>query len=385
MKAGLLGRKLGHSLSPEIHRLFGDYDYRLYEREPDQVADFVRSCELDFFNVTIPYKQEVYRLCDSLSPLAKRLGNVNFVMRRADGSLYGDNTDAFGVARLLDVAGADICGRRCAILGAGGAAMTVRAVLEDRGAAEVVFVRRGELPPKDVYLIVNATPVGMFPDVDGVRIDVADYPSCPYVLDLVYNPSPTRLVREAWRCRKTAMDGMVMLIAQAYRAFVLAAPSPSAVSRRQTRASGCETLFLYGPPASGKSTLGRNLAFATRRRLTDLDAEIVRREGRPIPEIFASEGEVGFRAKELAALKAVTARPGGVVALGGGALLNPEARRLAERAGRIVCLDCPIDALIARLTGGSRPLAADRDRLMKLMEERRDHYASFPVHVNLSR
>lgn len=385
MKAGLLGRKLGHSLSPQIHRLFGDYDYRLYEREPDQVEDFVRSCGLDFFNVTIPYKQDVYRLCDELSPLAKRLGNVNFVMRRADGSIYGDNTDAFGVARLIDVVRADVRGRRCAILGAGGAAMTVKAVLEDRGAEDVVFVRRGECPPKDAYLIVNATPVGMYPDVDGVRIDISDYPDCSYVLDLVYNPSPTRLVREAWRCHKTALDGMVMLIAQAYRAFVQASPAPSAVSGRRSRTLNGETLFLYGPPASGKSTLGRNLAFATRRRLIDLDAEIVRRERRPIPEIFAAEGEAGFRAKELAALKAVIARPGGVVALGGGALLNPEARRLAERAGRIVCLDCPIDALVERLSGGSRPLAADRERLVKLMEARRDHYASFPVHVDLSR
>ena len=380
MKAGLLGRKLGHSLSPQIHRLFGDYEYRLYEREPEEVEKFLRTGfadgEFDFLNVTIPYKQDVFRLCDELSPLAQRLGNVNFVMRRADGSLYGDNTDAYGVGRLLDVTGAEVRGRKCAILGAGGAAMTVKAVLEERGAAEATFVRRGESPSAEASLIVNATPVGMFPDVDGVRIDIADYPACETVVDLVYNPSPTRLVREALVCGKKAADGLVMLIAQAWRAYKLAQDA-----RHETRDSHLN-IFLYGPPASGKSTLGRKVAQATEREFVDLDEEIVKAAGRSIPEIFAAEGEPAFRARELAVLQAVAGRSGCVVALGGGALLNPEARRVAEAAGRVVCLDCPLETLLGRLScDGSRPLAADRERLRKLVESRAAHYASFPVRV----
>ena len=375
MKAGLLGRKLGHSLSPQIHRLFGDYDYRLYEREPEAVEKFLRTgfakADFDFLNVTIPYKKDVFRLCDALSPLAQRLGNVNFVMRRPDGSLYGDNTDAFGVERLLKTVGADVRGRKCAILGAGGAAMTVQAVLEELGAAEAPFVRRGELPDKDAYLIANATPVGMYPDVDGVRIDIADYPDCEVVVDLVYNPSPTRLVREARACGKKAVDGLVMLIAQAYRAYELMVPI------RQSP----PIIYLYGPPASGKSTLGAKLSAAMDWKFTDLDVEIVKKSGCSIPEIFATEGETGFRARELAALREVSSAKGQVVALGGGALLNAESRALAEATGRVVCLDCPLETLMSRLSGGSRPLAADAERLRRLMAARKEHYASFPVRV----
>ena len=390
MKAGLLGRKLGHSLSPQIHRLFGDYDYRLYEREPAEVADFVRKGDLDFFNVTIPYKVDVFRLCDELSPLAQRLGNVNFVMRRPDGTLFGDNTDAYGVERLLKTVGAEVRGRKCAILGAGGAAMTVKAVLEAEGAAEAVFVRRGECPAKDADLIVNATPVGMFPDVEGVRIDISDYPACEVVVDLVYNPSPTRLVREARACGKRAVDGLVMLIAQAYRAFELA----NGANRCLVPGAWClvpgnrtieqSNLFLYGPPASGKSTLGAKLAAATGREWVDLDAAIVEKAGKTIPEIFASEGEPAFRRLEKDCLGELADRRGLIVSLGGGALLDAEARQIAESSGRVICLDCPLEVLLGRLSGASRPLAADRERLKRLVETRSAHYASFPTRISFN-
>ena len=373
MKAGLLGRKLGHSLSPQIHRFFGDYEYRLYEKEPDEVEGFLRNGfargDFDFLNVTIPYKQTVFALCDELTPMARKLGNVNFVTRTEDGKLCGDNTDAYGVERLLDSVGADVRGQNCAVLGAGGAAMTAKAVLEARGARRVTFVRRGELPAQDDYLIVNATPVGMFPRGDEVRVDISQYVSCRYVLDLVYNPSPTRLVREARACGKTAEDGLVMLIAQAYRAWCLA---PS-------------TLFLYGPPASGKSTLARKIAAATGWKLVDLDAEIVKAAGRSIPEIFATEGEKGFRAIEKSCLRAVCEGCGGrnVVALGGGALLDSESREWAERAGRVIVLDCPLETLKTRLTGGDRPLSADTAKLEALVASRAAHYASFANHVKM--
>lgn len=371
MKAGLLGRKLGHSLSPQIHRFFGDYEYRLYEREPDEVEGFLRAGfaggEFNFLNVTIPYKQTVFSLCDELSPMARKLGNVNFVMRTADGKLRGDNTDAFGVGQLLDSVGAAVSGRKCAILGAGGAAMTVRAVLEDRGAARIRFVRRGELPDADDSLIVNATPVGMFPDVEGVRINVADYPACDMVLDLVYNPSPTRLVREARACGKRSADGMVMLIAQAYRAFLLASSGTV----------GWKNLYLYGAPASGKSTWAKWLAAATGMRAVDVDDEIVKAAGRSIPEIFSFEGEASFRAIERRCLERIAAGDSQVVALGGGALLDAECRRIAESSGRVVVIDVPIDTLKARLTGPDRPLCPDIEKFNRLIESRRDHYDSF--------
>ena len=372
MKAGLLGRKLGHSLSPQIHRFFGDYEYRLYEREPEEVPRFCRESGLDFFNVTIPYKRDVAALCDELSPVARRLGNVNFVTRDEHGRLLGDNTDAFGVGRLLDVASAQVNGCNCAILGAGGAAMTVRAVLEERGARRVTFVRRGEEPMPDDSIIVNATPVGMYPDADGVRIDISRFPACETVLDLVYNPSPTRLVREARACGKRAADGMVMLIAQAYRAFCLASRQPTA---------GFQSLYLYGAPASGKSTWARRISEATGLKLVDLDAEIVKSTGKPISETFATEGEKAFRQIEQRELKRVAAAKGQVVALGGGCLLDEECRRIAEGSGRVVVIDCPVDVLKARLTGPDRPLSADPAALERLLAARRAHYASFAAHV----
>lgn len=385
MKAGLLGRKLGHSLSPQIHKFFGDYEYRLYEKEPDEVEAFLRggfaAGDFDFLNVTIPYKQTVFALCDELSPMAKKLGNVNFVTRTKDGKLRGDNTDAFGVERLLDSVGAGVRGRNCAILGAGGAAMTVKAVLEERGAKRVSFVRRGEVPAQDDQLIVNATPVGMWPHVDETRIDILQYVACETVLDLVYNPSPTRLVREALACGKTAADGMVMLIAQAYRAFELSGSSSSLIPHPSS-------LFLYGPPASGKSTWAKKIAAATGWKLVDLDAEIVKAEERSIPEIFAAGGEKGFRAIEKRELTRVcasetSAPQGQVVALGGGALLDDDCRRMAEAAGRVVVLDCDLETLKSRLTGGDRPLSADIAKLEALVVSRAAHYASFPRHMRM--
>ena len=387
MRAGLLGRKLGHSLSPQIHRFFGDYEYRLYEKEPEEVADFLRAVFADgdfgFLNVTIPYKQTVFELCDELTPMARKLGNVNFVTRTAEGRLLGDNTDAFGVERLIDSIGADVKGLNCAILGAGGAAMTVWAVLEERGAKRITFIRRGEEPASDDDLIVNATPVGMFPDIDGVRVNISQYVNAKAVLDLVYNPSPTRLVREARACGKTAADGLVMLIAQAYRASCLVPRASCAEGPRSTKHEAQGSLFLYGPPASGKSTLAAKIAAATGWTLVDLDAEIVKVEGRTIPEIFAADGEPGFRTIEKRELQRVAAGKGQVVALGGGALLNPECRAIAEQTGRVVVLDCPLETLKARLTGGDRPLSADTTKLEALVTSRAAHYASFPNHVEM--
>ena len=397
MRAGLLGRTLGHSFSPQIHRFFGDYGYRLYEKEPEEVEGFLRagfaSGGFDFLNVTIPYKQTVFGLCDELSPMARKLGNVNFVTRTSDGKLRGDNTDAFGVGRLLEANGIDVRGWNCAILGAGGAAMTVKAVLEERGAKRVTFVRRGEEPSQDDDLIVNATPVGMFPDVDGVRVDISRYVACKAVLDLVYNPSPTRLVREALACGKIAADGMVMLIAQAYEAARLGGLGGAKVDGIQNLPNlpnipNFQNLFLYGPPASGKSTWAKRIAAATGRTLVDLDAEIVKAEELSIPEIFAKEGEKGFRAIEKRCLASICTGetpvpPGTVIALGGGALLDPESRQMAETAGRVVVLDCPLETLKARLTGGDRPLSADTAKLEALVASRAAHYASFPRQVKM--
>ena len=302
----------------------------------------------------------------------------------------------------MDANGIDVRGWNCAILGAGGAAMTVKAVLEERGAKRVTFVRRCEEPAQDDDFIVNATPVGMFPDVDGVRVDISRYVACKAVLDLVYNPSPTRLVREALACGKIAADGMVMLIAQAYEAARLGGLEGLGGAKvdgiqnlpNLPNIPNFQNLFLYGPPASGKSTWAKRIAAATGWSLVDLDAEIVKAAGRSIPEIFEKEGEKGFREIEKRCLFSIcggetlpppktSVQTGRIVALGGGALLDPESRKIAEAAGRVVVLDCPIETLKARITGGDRPLSADTAKLEALVKSRAVHYASFPRHVKM--
>ena len=371
---GLLGEKLGHSRSPEIHRLFGDYSYRLFEKPPEEVRDFLLGGDFDAINVTIPYKRTAFELCDELTPEAERFGNVNVVVCRG-GKLFGDNTDGYGFKALVDSTGVDVRGLKCTVLGGGGAAATARRALEDAGAAQVVTVsRRGEDNygnlgrHADTAVLVNATPVGMFPDVGSAPVSLDAFPCCRAVVDLIYNPSPTVLLAEAERRGMPAAGGLLMLVAQAWKASEY-------FGRRRTG-----NIYLYGPPGCGKSTFGKSLAPVLEMDFVDLDAEIAAAEKMTIPEIFAVRGEKGFRTAEKEALRRVSGLNGKVVALGGGALLDPESRRLAESTGGVLMLDCTLEALIARaLRSGGRPLLAGdiESRLRKLMSERCEHYRSF--------
>lgn len=374
-KCGLLGEKLGHSRSPEIHRSLGDYEYLLYEKKPEEVEDFLLRGNYDVLNVTIPYKRTAFALCDEVSPVAAELGNVNVVVKRLDGKLFGDNTDAYGFGELVKAAGADAAGRKCVVLGSGGAGATAAAVLRRLGAAKVVTVSRGGEDNygnlgrhADAAIVVNATPVGMFPNCDAAPVSLDAFPRCEAVIDLIYNPSPTKLLADAASRKIANVGGALMLEAQARMASV------------HMNAN----LYLYGAPGSGKSTYARRLAAEKAMPLVDLDAEIERVEGRKIREIFAAEGEAAFRRIEKAALKRVAAGRGQVVALGGGALLDPESRSLAESTGRVVFLECPEDELLRRVSRSrDRPLLADdaAARLEELLKGRKSHYASFSERI----
>ena len=371
MKCGLLGEKLGHSQSPEIHRTLGDYEYRLYEKRPEEVEDFLKRGDYDVLNVTIPYKKVAYALCDEVTPVAQKLGNVNVVVKRLDGRLWGDNTDAYGFRRLVESVGVDIGGRKCVVLGTGGAAMTAATVLRELGAAAVVHVSRtgednyGNLERNaDATVVVNATPVGMFPNVDAQPVSLAAFPKCAAAIDLVYNPSPTKFLAEATARGVPNAGGRLMLVEQARRASVYMNAN----------------LYLYGAPGSGKTTYGKRLAQEKGMPFVDVDAEIERGEGRTISSIFATDGEPAFRKIEKAHLRRITAAKGQVVALGGGALLDAESRQLAEATGRVVFIDCPEEELVRRVRlSAARPLLAGdaAERLKKLLSARREHYASF--------
>ena len=371
MKCGLLGEKLGHSRSPEIHKTLGDYEYRLYEKRPEEVEEFLRQGDYDVLNVTIPYKKTAYALCEEVTPIAHKLGNVNVVVKRLDGKLWGDNTDAYGFQKLVESVGVDIRGRKCVVLGTGGAAMTAATVLEELGAAKVVHISRtgtdnyGNLERNaDATILVNATPVGMFPNVDAQPVSLGAFPQCAAVYDLIYNPSPTKLLAEATARGVPNAGGGLMLVEQARRASVYMNAN----------------LYLYGAPGSGKSTYGKILAEQKGMPFVDLDAEIERTKGRKISEIFATDGEKAFRNFEKEQLRSVAAKKGQVVALGGGALLDPESRHIAETTGRVIFIDCPEDELLRRVKlSAARPLLVGdaTERLRRLLAARRTHYTSF--------
>lgn len=375
MKCGLLGERLRHSRSPEIHAKLGSYEYRLYEKAPDEVEDFLLHGDYDVINVTIPYKKVAFALCNEVTPTATELGNVNVVVKRLDGTLFGDNTDKAGFLKLVEAVGVDVAGRKCVVLGTGGAAMTAAAALRGLGAAQVVHISRtGEdnysnlERNADAFLIVNATPVGMFPCMDARPVMISGFPACKAVIDLIYNPSPTLLLEDAMLFGIPAVGGMPMLEEQARLASVYMNAN----------------LYLYGAPGCGKSTYGRRLAAGKKMPFVDLDDEIERRAGRRIAEIFARDGEAAFRAMEAAELRRVAAEHGQVVALGGGALLDADSRRLAEATGRVVFIECAEDELLRRVSASQdRPLLAGgaEDKMRALLAARREHYASFKERI----
>jgi shikimate dehydrogenase len=377
-KCGLLGEKLGHSKSPEVHSRLGGYEYLLYEKSPGEVEEFLRRGDYDVLNVTIPYKRRAYELCDEVSPLAAELGNVNVVVKRFDGRLFGDNTDAFGFGELVKAVGADVAGKKCLVLGSGGAGTTAAAVLKRLGAAQVVTVSRGGGNNyanlgrhADAALIVNATPVGMFPNCEAMPVSLDMFERCEAVIDLIYNPSPTKLLKAAAGRGIANIGGALMLEAQARRASEYMNAN----------------IYLYGAPGSGKSTYARRLAAAKNMPLVDLDAEIERRQNRSIADIFAAEGEAAFRAIEKEELQRVAAGRGQVVALGGGALLDAGSRHLAETTGRVVFIECPEDVLLKRVAASQeRPLLAGdaATRMRRLLDSRRDHYGSFTERIRVA-
>ena len=227
LKCGLLGRKLGHSISPKIHSMLADYSYELFEKEEDEVGAFIEAREYDGLNVTIPYKKTVFKYMDEVSEVAGRLGSITTIVKRADGSLYGDNTDVFGFGELLRIFGAKTAGKKVLVLGSGGASVSVKYVLESLGANTVTVSRSGEdnygnlFKHADASYIVNTTPVGMYPNVDESPIDPVLFEACEGIVDIVYNPSTTKLMKLAERVGIPSVNGLYMLVAQAAKSSAL--------------------------------------------------------------------------------------------------------------------------------------------------------------------
>lgn len=386
MKCGLLGRKLGHSYSPQIHSYLGDYSYALFEKEPEQLEDFLRNGDFHAINVTIPYKKDVMAYLDEISPTARKMGAVNTIVRRSDGTLFGHNTDYFGFVSMVRRSGLSVAGKKVLVLGSGGASGTAVAALLEMGANVIVVSRSGENNYKnldlhaDAAVIVNTTPVGMYPNTGVSPVDLSVFPKLEGVLDVVYNPARTQLLLEAEARGLPCQNGLWMLVAQAKEAaeyFTGHTISDSVIQTIYNSLSvQMQNIVLIGMPGCGKSTVALLLAEKLGRKAVDADKEIESLAGKTIPEIFARDGEEAFRIWETKALEILGKGSGTVIATGGGCVTRERNYPLLHQNGVIFWLQRPLEALP---TDG-RPLSQS-NKLTELYASRKSLYEAFADHM----
>jgi len=381
MKCGLLGRKLGHSYSPQIHAHLGEYPYTLFEKEPEEIEVFLKTGDFTGINVTVPYKKAVIPYLDELTEVAQKMGAVNTIVRR-NGKLIGHNTDPFGFLTMLEDSGLTVAGKKVLVLGSGGASNTAVAVLKELGAQVVIVSRSGENNYENLHLhqdarvIVNCTPVGMYPNVGVSPIALDLFPQLEGVLDMIYNPARTKLLLDAESRGLVAVNGLLMLVAQAKESaqwFLEQTisrekiPEIHSLLRRQM-----ENIILIGMPGSGKSTVGAILAQKAGRKLVDADSYLVEKAGKPIPDIFAEGGEEAFRALETAVLAELGKQSGLILATGGGCVTREENYGLLHQNGRIFCLNRELE----KLPTDGRPLS-QATKLSEMYQIRKPLYHRF--------
>ena len=386
MICGLLGRKLGHSYSPQIHGYLGNYNYDLFEKEPEEIPSFLKREDVTGLNVTIPYKKEIIPYLDHLTDRARKIGAVNTVVRQSNGSLIGHNTDYFGFLSMLTRTGLQVAEKKVLVLGSGGASATVTTVLEELGATTIVISRSGLNNYDNLHLhadasvIVNTTPVGMYPNTGISPADLSQFPQLEGVLDVVYNPARTKLLLDAERRGLVTENGLWMLVAQAKESaewFTGAKIPDSKIAEiHRILQHQMENLILIGMPGCGKSTVGKLLAQVTGKTFYDADAQIVSMSEMGISEIFEKEGEAGFRCWETAALAQLCNRSGLVIATGGGCVTRQENYDLLHQNGKIVWLQRDLDLLP---TDG-RPLS-QAGKLSDMYQVREPLYRSFADYI----
>ena len=389
MKCGLIGERLGHSFSKMIHAELADYSYELLELPPEAVEDFVKNSDLDAFNVTIPYKKDVIPFIDVLSAEAKAIGSVNTIVRKS-GKIYGYNTDYFGFSHMIDLSGIEVKGKKAIIFGKRGTAVTANAVLRDKGVSDVVMLgscdntHENRQKYSDYEIIVNATPVGMYPKNGASPTTLSEFPKCICVYDVIYNPSLTALLLEAEEKKIPYVNGLPMLVAQAAKAFEY--------FTGDTYENGCiekitdkitkDTLniILVGMPGSGKTTVGSLISKMLGREFIDTDVEFEKSNGLSPAECINTMGEKKFRELECDIIRNVGKRSGIVIATGGGVVTQACNYAPLHQNGKIFFIERDLKNLSRDGRPLSMKISAEDMYLSRINSYRR--FADFVIYSN---
>ena len=382
MLCGLLGQKLSHSYSPQIHKLLGSYSYELFEKEPEELKDFLTNGNFDGLNVTIPYKKAIIPYCSTLSEQAKKLGSVNTIVKQRDGTLIGHNTDYFGFYTMITSSGISVRDKKALILGSGGASNTVQCVLSELGAIPIIISRSGEnnynnlSNHKDAQIIVNATPVGMYPNNGNSPLSLDNFPKLIAVYDLIYNPCRTELLQQAEKRSLVAVNGLQMLVAQAKESaewFTSSKMKDSVISDIYAKMKcQMENVVLIGMPGCGKSTIGKLLSVKLNRDFIDSDEEIIKIINMPIGKFISENGEAAFRKIETEVLREISKKSSIVIATGGGCVTQACNYPLLHQNSKIIW----IERDISQLPTDGRPLSR-QGSLQNLYTTRKPMYQSF--------
>ena len=378
----LIGHPLEHSCSPELHSYFGNDDYHLLDLQENELKRFFHQAEFDGINVTIPYKKSIAAYVDVLSPRAQETGAINTVVHTRDGRLMGDNTDIDGMERMISKASIDLEHKKTVILGTGGTAHTASFVAHKHGASDVILVSRtGSINYQNIYdqcadadVLINTTPVGMYPDLEGRPVDLSLFHHLKAVIDVVYNPLRTALIMQARALGIPHVNGLRTLVEQARSAeelFFKRSVSDDEANAAYDRLLRKHTsIVLIGMPGSGKTSVGKQLAAQSGREFYDTDQMIVDACGMEIPAIFEKYGEAYFRKCEKEAIKKVSGYQGIIIAVGGGAPISDENKDFLLRNSRIYLLE----RYLAQLDRSGRPLSSSSKVLEKMFETRMPHY-----------
>ena len=384
MKFGLLGRTLGHSFSPRIHSALGNTNYELFEREPSQLQEFFADPELQGINITIPYKVNALEACDVVDPRAERIGCVNTMVRK-DGKWYGYNTDYDGFVFTLQHAGIDVSGKECIILGDGASSATVHVALEDLGAKNIVHLSRktapfyGDAPNyyETAQIIINCTPIGMYPHNPANLIDITQFSKLEGVVDLIYNPRRTILLLQAEMMEIPHCDGLPFLVAQGVEAAnhfqgeSFGTKEIEQILRDMRREK--ENIILIGMPGVGKTTVGKALGEEMGRTCVDVDHELEKEIG-DISTYITEQGEPAFREKEAEMIAKFGTQTGLIISTGGGCVTVPKNFAHLRQNGRIYQLTQPVENLS---TSGRVLSSGGIERLRELEATRTPMYESF--------